>query len=249
MDGIAGTVRHDSEMPFPKPTALVPDGRVKRSTRHRGVAYVGMSRARKLQPNHLTLPSHCRLGIRSHVAGSLISTTSSNSIVTTAIAVRIRFERFQRASKRRRQEHYEGKELHNASAYQAERRWTSPSTRPFRHPIHTLQRTVTFYRTYKRPPRIQGLSWAHYRVLMLDIDLGFEVIRRQSIHLALIDAPSQHIHLHAHLHPGPVQLFLKRQLHEHSLGKTKNLRPSRRAFGADQLTPLLDIAQMRATDA
>jgi len=130
MYGIAGTVRHDSEMPFPKPTALVPDGRVKRSTRHRGVAYVGMSRARKLQPNHLTLPSHCRLGIRSHVAGSLISTTSSNSIVTTAIAVRIRFERFQRASKRRRQEHYEGKELHNASAYQAERRWTSLPTPP-----------------------------------------------------------------------------------------------------------------------
>ena len=127
--------------------------------------------------------------------------------------------------------------------------------------LRTLQRTVTFYRTYKRPPRIEGLSWGHYRVLMqlrdvdertfyeelaitdglsiqrlttaiqgnhylsaleqpegkpitiprptdpsylykaevrdvidadtvlLDIDLGFEVIRRQSIRLARIDAP------------------------------------------------------------
>jgi endonuclease YncB( thermonuclease family) len=129
--------------------------------------------------------------------------------------------------------------------------------------VRTLQRTVTFYRTYKRPPSIKGLSWAHYRVLMqlqdpaersfyeqfavtdtlsvkrltaaiqdghyetaskqpkgkpltlprptdpsylykaevrdvidadtllLDIDLGFEVIRRQSIRLARIDAPSR----------------------------------------------------------
>ncbi len=32
--------------------------------------------------------------------------------------------------------------------------------------IRTLQRTVTFYQAYKRPPRIEGLSWAHYRVLM-----------------------------------------------------------------------------------
>ena len=32
--------------------------------------------------------------------------------------------------------------------------------------LRTLQRTVTFYRTYNRPPRAQGLSWAHYRVLM-----------------------------------------------------------------------------------
>jgi len=127
--------------------------------------------------------------------------------------------------------------------------------------LRTLQRTVTFYQTYKRPPRVEGLSWAHYRVLMplrdpaerafyeelaaegalsaqrlnaaiqgnhyesardkpsgkpiviprpsdpsylykaevrdvvdadtvlLDIDLGFEVIRRQSIRLARIDAP------------------------------------------------------------
>jgi endonuclease YncB( thermonuclease family) len=127
--------------------------------------------------------------------------------------------------------------------------------------LRTLQRTVTFYQTYKRPPRIEGLSWAHYRILMqlqdarertfyeelaltdglsaqrlrtaiqgrryesaahqkpgsavtlprptdpsylykaevrdvvdadtlmLDIDLGFEVIRRQSIRLARIDAP------------------------------------------------------------
>ena len=125
----------------------------------------------------------------------------------------------------------------------------------------TLQRTVTFYQTYRRPPSIDGLSWAHYRILMqlrdpaertfyeqlaatdtlsvkrlnvaiqsdhyqsaqatsggkpvtiprpsdpsylykaevrdvidadtvlLDIDLGFEVIRRQSIRLARIDAP------------------------------------------------------------
>ena len=129
--------------------------------------------------------------------------------------------------------------------------------------LRTLQRTVTFYQTYKRPPRIEGLSWAHYRVLMqlrdptertfyeqltladalsaqrlttaiqggryqsaqqqkpgkppqlprpsdpsylykaevrdvidadtvlLDIDLGFEVIRRQSIRLARIDAPER----------------------------------------------------------
>ena len=129
--------------------------------------------------------------------------------------------------------------------------------------LRTLQRTVTFYRTYKRPPRIEGLSWAHYRVLMqlqdpdertfyeqlaiadalsvkrlgaaiegdhylstleqpkgkplelprptdpsylykaevrdvvdadtllLDIDLGFEVIRRQRIRLARIDAPAR----------------------------------------------------------
>jgi len=129
--------------------------------------------------------------------------------------------------------------------------------------VRTLQRTVTFYQTYKRPPRIQGLSWAHYRVLMqlqdanerafyeqlaaedtlsvhrlttaiqgghygsvqehpkgkpltlprpsnpsylykaeprdiidadtllLDIDLGFEVIRRQRIRLARIDAPAR----------------------------------------------------------
>jgi endonuclease YncB( thermonuclease family) len=129
--------------------------------------------------------------------------------------------------------------------------------------VRTLQRTVTFYRTYKRPPRVQGLSWAHYRVLMqlqdpderafyedlaiddalsakrltvaingnrhadestrkpgaaielprptdpsylykaeprdivdadtllLDIDLGFEVIRRQRIRLARIDAPAR----------------------------------------------------------
>ena len=32
--------------------------------------------------------------------------------------------------------------------------------------VRTLQRTVIFYRTYKRPPRVQGLTWAHYRVLM-----------------------------------------------------------------------------------
>ncbi|MBW1906722.1 MAG: hypothetical protein JRJ24_15735 [Deltaproteobacteria bacterium] len=32
--------------------------------------------------------------------------------------------------------------------------------------IRTLQRTVTFYQTYKRPPRLEGLSWAHYRILM-----------------------------------------------------------------------------------
>ena len=129
--------------------------------------------------------------------------------------------------------------------------------------VRTLQRTVTFYQTYKRPPRIEGLSWAHYRVLMqlqdadertfyeqlaiddglsvkrltaaiqgdhylsaleqpkgkplelprptnpsylykaevrdvidadtllLDIDLGFEVIRRQRIRLARIDAPAR----------------------------------------------------------
>jgi endonuclease YncB( thermonuclease family) len=129
--------------------------------------------------------------------------------------------------------------------------------------LRTLQRTVTFYQTYKRPPRIEGLSWAHYRVLMqlqdadersfyedlaiddglsvqrltaaiqgdhylsaleqpegkhlklprptdpsylykaevrdvvdadtllLDIDLGFEVIRRQRIRLARIDAPAR----------------------------------------------------------
>ncbi len=127
--------------------------------------------------------------------------------------------------------------------------------------LRTLQRTVTFYQTYKRPPRVEGLSWAHFRILMqlqdanertfyeqlaaedslsatrlrtaiqgarydsaqrqqkgkpivlkrptdpsylykaevrdvidadtllLDIDLGFEVIRRQSIRLARIDAP------------------------------------------------------------
>ena len=78
--------------------------------------------------------------------------------------------------------------------------------------LRTLQRTVTFYQTYKRPPRVQGLSWAHFRLLMqlqdpaertfyeslaatdadsllLDIDLGFEVIRRQRIRLARIDAP------------------------------------------------------------
>ena len=127
--------------------------------------------------------------------------------------------------------------------------------------VRTLQRTVIFYRTYKRPPRVQGLTWAHYRILMqlqdpderafyaelaiddalsakrltvavkgnryadadstksgkpielprptdpsylykaeprdivdadtvlLDIDLGFEVIRRQRIRLARIDAP------------------------------------------------------------
>jgi endonuclease YncB( thermonuclease family) len=129
--------------------------------------------------------------------------------------------------------------------------------------VRNLQRTVTFYRTYRRPPRIEGLSWAHYRILMqlqdpderafyeqltaedslsatrlrtaiqgarydsaqrqqegkpptlprptdqsylykaevrdvvdadtliLDIDLGFEVIRRQSIRLARIDAPAR----------------------------------------------------------
>ena len=129
--------------------------------------------------------------------------------------------------------------------------------------LRTLQRTVTFYRTYKRPPRVEGLSWAHYRVLMqlqdpaerafyeelattdalsvkrlsaamkgnhylsaieqpagkplrlprpsnpsylykaeprdiidadtllLDVDLGFEVIRRQRIRLARIDAPAR----------------------------------------------------------
>jgi len=127
--------------------------------------------------------------------------------------------------------------------------------------LRTLQRTVTFYQTYRRPPRLEGLSWAHYRILMqlqdprerafyehlaltdtlsaqrlrtaiqgghydsaqaqkpgkpltlprptdpsylykaevrdvidadtvlLDIDLGFDVIRRQSIRLARIDAP------------------------------------------------------------
>ena len=129
--------------------------------------------------------------------------------------------------------------------------------------VRTLQRTVIFYRTYRRPPRVQGLTWAHYRVLMqlqdpderafyedlalddtlsakrltvaingnryadasirkpgtpielprptdpsylyeaeprdiidadtllLDIDLGFEVIRRQRIRLARIDAPAR----------------------------------------------------------
>jgi len=127
--------------------------------------------------------------------------------------------------------------------------------------LRNLQRTVTFHQTYRRPPRIEGLSWAHYRILtqlqdpderafyeqlaaedslsatrlaaaikgahydsaqwqrkgkpltlprptdpsyiykaevrdvidadtvLLDIDLGFEVIRRQSIRLARIDAP------------------------------------------------------------
>ncbi len=129
--------------------------------------------------------------------------------------------------------------------------------------LRNLQRTVTFYRTYRRPPTLEGLSWAHYRILMqlqdanerafyeqlaaedslsatrlrtaiqgarydsaqrqqkgkpivlprptdpsylykaevrdvidadtllLDIDLGFEVIRRQSIRLARIDAPER----------------------------------------------------------
>ncbi|MGB3051731.1 MAG: DUF1016 N-terminal domain-containing protein [Polyangiales bacterium] len=129
--------------------------------------------------------------------------------------------------------------------------------------LRTLQRTVTFYQTYQRPPRIEGLNWAHFRILMqlqdanerafyeqlaaedslssqrlrtaiqgaryasarrqqkgkpvtlprprdpsylykaevrdvidadtllLDIDLGFEVIRRQSIRLARIDAPAR----------------------------------------------------------
>jgi len=129
--------------------------------------------------------------------------------------------------------------------------------------VRTLQRTVIFYRTYRRPPRVQGLTWAHYRVLaqlqdpderafyedlatddalsakrltiaingnryadastrkpgtpielprptdpsylykaeprdiidadtlLLDIDLGFEVIRRQRIRLARIDAPAR----------------------------------------------------------
>ncbi|MGB5220795.1 MAG: DUF1016 N-terminal domain-containing protein [Polyangiales bacterium] len=129
--------------------------------------------------------------------------------------------------------------------------------------LRTLQRTVIFYRSYKRPPHVEGLSWAHYRVLMqlqdtderafyeelavtdslsvkrlsaaikgnhylsaieqlpgkrlqlprpadpsylyqaepqdvvdadtllLDIDLGFEVIRRQRIRLARIDAPAR----------------------------------------------------------
>jgi endonuclease YncB( thermonuclease family) len=129
--------------------------------------------------------------------------------------------------------------------------------------VRTLQRTVTFFQTYKRPPRIEGLGWAHYRVLMqlqdsderafyedlvlrdslsvkrlsaaiqgdhylsaqtqapgkpitlprptdpsylykaevrdvvdadtlvLDIDLGFQVIRRQRIRLARIDAPAR----------------------------------------------------------
>ena len=32
--------------------------------------------------------------------------------------------------------------------------------------LRTLQRTVTFYQTYRRPPRIKGLGWTHYRVLM-----------------------------------------------------------------------------------
>jgi endonuclease YncB( thermonuclease family) len=129
--------------------------------------------------------------------------------------------------------------------------------------LRTLQRTVSFYQTYKRPPRLEGLAWGHYRVLMqlqdadersfyeqfattdalsvkrltaaiqgnhyesaqeqpkgkpfklprptnpsylykaevrdvvdtdtllLDIDLGFEVIRRQRIRLARIDAPDR----------------------------------------------------------
>ena len=129
--------------------------------------------------------------------------------------------------------------------------------------LRTLQRTVIFYRTYKRAPSVKGLTWAHYRVLMqlqdpderafyqdlaiddslsakrltvaikgdryadrsagasdkpielprpsdpsylykaeprdiidadtllLDIDLGFEVIRRQRIRLARIDAPAR----------------------------------------------------------
>ena len=38
--------------------------------------------------------------------------------------------------------------------------------------LRTLQRTVTFYRTYRRPPRVEGLSWAHYRVLMQLQDPG-----------------------------------------------------------------------------
>ncbi len=129
--------------------------------------------------------------------------------------------------------------------------------------IRTLQRTVIFYRTYRRPPRVQGLTWAHSRVLtqlddpderafyeslatddalsakrltiaindnrcavastrkpgtpielprptdpsylykaeprdiidadtlLLDIGLGFEVIRRQRIRLARVDAPAR----------------------------------------------------------
>jgi predicted nuclease of restriction endonuclease-like (RecB) superfamily len=32
--------------------------------------------------------------------------------------------------------------------------------------LRTLQRTVTFYQTYQRPPRIEGLNWAHFRILM-----------------------------------------------------------------------------------
>ncbi|MGB5810106.1 MAG: DUF1016 N-terminal domain-containing protein [Polyangiales bacterium] len=129
--------------------------------------------------------------------------------------------------------------------------------------VRTLQRAVAFSDTYRRPPRVDGLTWAHYRILMqlqdtrerafyqdltvrdalstkrlaaaikgghylstleqpkskalqlprptdpsylyaaevrdvvdtdtlvLDIDLGFEVIRRQRIRLARIDAPER----------------------------------------------------------
>jgi len=32
--------------------------------------------------------------------------------------------------------------------------------------LRTLQRTVTFYQTYRRAPTLEGLSWAHYRILM-----------------------------------------------------------------------------------
>ena len=37
--------------------------------------------------------------------------------------------------------------------------------------LRNLQRTVTFYRTYRRPPALEGLSWAHYRIFMQLQDL------------------------------------------------------------------------------
>ena len=64
--------------------------------------------------------------------------------------------------------------------------------------VRTLQRTVTFYRTYKRPPRPTNPSYLYNAelhdiidadTLYLDIDLGFEVIRRQNIRLARVDSP------------------------------------------------------------
>jgi len=175
------------------------------------------------------VPSHCRLGIRSHIAGSLISTTSSKSIVTTAIAVRIRFERFQRASAQSLSESYwsigrriSKERLNTRAAYH--NAILTDLSRDLDIGIRTLQRTVTFYEqfafddtlsvkrltaaihdghyetarkqrkgkplTLPRPTDPSYLYKAEVRdvidadTLLLDIDLGLEVIRRQSIRLA-----------------------------------------------------------------
>ena len=62
--------------------------------------------------------------------------------------------------------------------------------------LRTLQRTVTFYRTYRHPPTLEGLSWAHYRILMqlqAPDERAFLTLPRPSHHIQLRQLPKKRI--------------------------------------------------------